>query len=509
MAIEEHPVTALGTYDEPTWAETPTVAPVAPSAPVAAAGLGSVPLVATLFNYLFRQPYRWIRALAHRTPRSDLGLISSYVQTGGVYPTAGGTLSVALPLTEVWVGGVLVQVADSGGSPHVFTASRDSYLFLDADGVRTETEVANGAPAPVGPGGTAVRVSKTVTDGTQVTASTLQLTDVPTLGAIGITALDVIGNLEVTGTLGVTGATTLGSTLEVSGNAIFSLNVEIGGDLDMAGNNIVNGGLLSSVTLATTGNASIGGSLDLTNGAISNVTTFGASGDSTFGAGVAITGGLSIGGSLAANGNVGLGSNGADTVTVNSPMIVAGAAGGSVASDPTATLEWNGAAEFAGRLNVATGTSTTEGDLSKDGSGYLRYRDASATRYAHTNASGWVKGHGQADTIAAAATVTLDTSASVAPLVSADLDVAASCWVSRAIAGTVTVSLDEVGGLGQIGTSGTFSVPITGAGSFAQINFSRVRSAATTTPRVFRLTVAGGGSNVTVQNARITVTPTS
>lgn len=270
MAIEDFPVTALGTYDEPTWAEVPTVAstPVAPSAGVAAAGLGNVTLLAGLFNYLFRQPYRWLRALAHRTPRSDLGLVSSYVQEGGTYATGGGTLSVALPLTEVWVQGVLVQVADALSSPHVFTASRDSYLILNTAGVRTDVETALGAGVPVlSPG--EVIVSKTVTDGTGVVTSTLSLTDVPTLGAIGIDALDVIGNLDVTGnatvtgTLDVTGQTSLG-LLDVANDAVFQLNVEIGGNLDMTSGSISNVTTLGTSGLATLNSASVSTTLGVT-----------------------------------------------------------------------------------------------------------------------------------------------------------------------------------------------------------------------------------------------------
>ena len=258
MAIEDHPVTALGTYDEPTWAETPTVAPVAPSAPIAAAGLGSVTLVSTLFNYLFRQPYRWIRALAHRTPRSDLGLIGSYVQTGGVYTTMGGTLSVALPLTEVWVEGVLIQLADALSSPHVFSASRDSYLFVESDGTRTDVEVGNGAAAPAGPGGTAVLVSKTVTDGTQVTASTRLLTNVVTLGAIA-----------------VDGLLSLGSDLDCNNFDVLDANeITAAGPITVTGD--VASGSVTTATIGTTGNVSIGGNLDMTSGSIANATTIGA-----------------------------------------------------------------------------------------------------------------------------------------------------------------------------------------------------------------------------------------
>jgi hypothetical protein len=283
MAIQDFPENALGIYDEPTWAETPVLTPhnttpVAPTTPIAAAGLGSVTLSSRVLNYLFREPYRWIRALAHRTMRSDTGLIGSFVATGGTYPTGGGTLSVQLPLTEVYVGGVLVQFADSLASPHVFTASRDSYLIVDADGVRLDTEVANGAGVPA-VAGTQVIVSKTVTDGTQVTSSVLILGNQIVLGDIAITGITMGGGLDMDGNsitnvddLGVAGTATVEGGLSVEGSVVaFGEN----------GSLVVDGAIASTAdvkgaTLTSTGGISCGGNLDMTNGSISNVTTLAA-----------------------------------------------------------------------------------------------------------------------------------------------------------------------------------------------------------------------------------------
>jgi hypothetical protein len=266
MAIQDFPENALGILDEPTWAEVPVLTPtnttpVAPSAPIAAAGLGSVTLTSRLFNYLLREPYRFIRALVHRTHRSDTGLIGSYVAAGGTYPTGGGTLSVQLPLTEVYVGGVLVQFADPLASPHVFTASRDSYLIVDAAGVRLDTEVANGAAVP-GVVGTQVIVSKTVTDGTEVTTSTLVLGNQIVLGDVAITGITMGGNLDMDGN-SITSCLDVGTaTIATTGD------VSIGGNLDLTSGSISN-----VTTLSTSGNVSIGGALDMTSGAISNATT--------------------------------------------------------------------------------------------------------------------------------------------------------------------------------------------------------------------------------------------
>ena len=47
--------------------------------------------------------------------------------------------------------------------------------------------------------------------------------------------LDVTGATTLAGTLDVTGAATLGSTLEVTGNTTLSADVSVGGDLDITG----------------------------------------------------------------------------------------------------------------------------------------------------------------------------------------------------------------------------------------------------------------------------------
>jgi hypothetical protein len=161
-------------------------------------------------------------------------------------------------------------------------------------------------------------------------------------------------------------------------------------------------------------------------------------------------------------------------------------------------------------MRIRGSVTVAAGDLSVDASDNLRFRDASATKFVHVNASGWVLGLGRADTLGVAAlTQTLDTAASVAPLAAADLVVEASVWVSRAIAGVVTISLTEVG-VGQIGTNDTFTVPATGGSNFYQISFSRTRVAAPTSPaRIYRLTVDGGASNVTCRNGIIRVGPTA
>jgi hypothetical protein len=220
------------------------------------------------------------------------------------------------------------------------------------------------------------------------------------------------------------------------------------------------------------------------------------------------------------NGNVDIGNNVADALTVTATtsflnttnirgaLLILGASGGSLSTDPTAVVQINGQLEVTGRLTVGSGTSIAARDLSVDGSNNLRYRDASATKYVHVNSSGWVKGHGQTATAGAAAlTLSFDTSVAVAPIVASNLDIEASAWVTRVGGGVVTVSLTEVG-VGQIGTNATFLVVAPGGSAQTQICFSRTH-AASTTPRTYRFTVDGGAANVTVTQGRITATPTT
>ena len=186
-------------------------------------------------------------------------------------------------------------------------------------------------------------------------------------------------------------------------------------------------------------------------------------------------------------------------------FIAAGAPSGGITSDTSALMTWNGQATFSTRLTI-TATTSNAGDIGQDGGSRLQWTDATSTKYVHVSEAGQLRSHGQASTLgAAAASLSLDTTQSVAPRVATNLDVRAEAWVSRAIAGSVTVSLTEVG-VGQIGTNAVRNVVATAVGEGTQICFSRTH-AASTTPRIYRFTVDGGGSNVTVTQARITVEP--
>ena len=270
---------------------------------------------------------------------------------------------------------------------------------------------------------------------------------------------------------------TITSTLTIPNGA--SLNVQLGGTLQCDA-----GSTASFDTLSTSGLAT------LKSCAVTNLLT--------------ASGGLSVPGGTLSCGTAATFSGATTTFS-----------GTNVATGLTTTLTTNGNVLCNGELNSATrmrirgSITVAAGDLSVDASDNLRFRDASATKFVHVNPSGWVLGLGRADTLGGAAlTLSLDTATAVAPLAAADLVVEASVWVSRAIAGIVTISLTEVG-VGQIGTNDTFVVPATGGSNFYQISFSRTRVAAPTSPaRIYRLTVDGGASNVTCRNGLIRVSPT-
>jgi hypothetical protein len=193
--------------------------------------------------------------------------------------------------------------------------------------------------------------------------------------------------------------------------------------------------------------------------------------------------------------------------SVDGAMVVSGADGGSVTSDGLAVLDWNGQILASGRLTIAGSLSIVPGDLSVDGSSNLRYRDAAATKYVHVNASGWVKGHGDTSTAGPSATINVDTDTAVAPIVASDMDIEARASVSRVGGGTVQLTLTEVG-VGPIGASRSRVVVSTAADSYTEVSISRTH-AASTTPRIYRLTVDGLGANVSLVEARITATPAS
>jgi hypothetical protein len=194
------------------------------------------------------------------------------------------------------------------------------------------------------------------------------------------------------------------------------------------------------------------------------------------------------------------------TCSWHAALAVVGASGGSLSSDPTAAMTWNGPATFNG---AATFTSTltlpsaggAAGRIYRDGLDLLRYF-SSAAKYVHTSSNGARRASACADTLgAAAASKSLTTSSPMAPPVATTIEVSAQLWVRRAVSGSVEVSLSESVG-GPIGTTGTIEVTETSGNQWQVVNFCR-EIVVDTTPRTYTVTVNGLGSNVTVTNARI------
>ncbi len=191
----------------------------------------------------------------------------------------------------------------------------------------------------------------------------------------------------------------------------------------------------------------------------------------------------------------------AQTSTFRGPLFMVGDDGGSISSDAFATLNWFGLINCQDRLNVGT-VGSSQGDVFFDGD-RLRFQESGGSVEVNTSRWGYIRGYGEDSSIPAGATISIDTGNTVAPPVAADLHVRGEIWIERAVAGSVTVSLIEVG-VGQIGVSSTASAPLLGSGAYLMFSMSRTVVAADTTPRFYRLEVFGNGQDVTGTNAVVT-----
>jgi len=225
-----------------------------------------------------------------------------------------------------------------------------------------------------------------------------------------------------------------------------------------------------------------------------------------------------VAGLLSAKGAANLGTTAADAINVNgtidllgpstvsntqtvvAPIVVLGASGGGISSDPSAVLNWAGQVK-ADRVTVSS-PPVIAGDLGVQGANRPAFKTAGGIRRIHLSIAGYVRGHAQVDTLAPAVNVSLTTTAAVGPDVAADMDVTGEAWIQRAIAGDVTIGL-IADGLGQIGTNQVVAAPATGGSDWLVVTFSRTNAAASTTPRTYTLDISGGASAVTVKNAKI------
>ena len=174
-----------------------------------------------------------------------------------------------------------------------------------------------------------------------------------TLGVSGNTTLssmlDVSGNTTLFGTLDVSGNTTLSSMLDVSGNT------NLFGTLDVSGNTTLTG------TLGVTGATTLSGELTLSTG--SDLTVSG--GDTSLTGGLTVyTGDTTLGGTLGVSGNTSL--SGTLDVSGNNATTLGGTLDVSGNTTLFGTLDVSGNTTLGGTLDVS-GNTTLGGNLTVNG----------------------------------------------------------------------------------------------------------------------------------------------
>lgn len=94
-------------------------------------------------------------------------LIADYVASGCLVATAGGLIGTTAA-GVAYVGGARIAFA---GATSIYTASKDTYVDMNASGVIVLNAVANGGGEPAAAANT-IRLAKVVTDATQITTVT-------------------------------------------------------------------------------------------------------------------------------------------------------------------------------------------------------------------------------------------------------------------------------------------------------------------------------------------------
>lgn len=339
MATTDIPVNANGTYDEPTWAESGSFSDSA----YEGTGMPSGTLVGPNdFNAPRRHAMRWLRAMRDRIVWSDAGLYGSFLVPRstagyGAWVVAGLNGSIS----PVWVmidadddGGVVVPFYVSVASPHLFDASRDTYVNLDEDGLAEYQAVSLGDPPPTPTAGY-VAVWKVITSGVAITSSSVLLSTIPVFKTIAIETLGVTGDIGLDGALDVGGDTELTGALTVGGLTTLNGSVLVG---DNAADSC-------SFTATVT---------------INNNSTIGSSAADT----------CTVNATLTINNDMTLGSSAADSITIT----------GTVVAPVAVTLP-------SGSTGAMTCTGSTASALSYGGSFLAGHADAYALR-ATSHASG-------------------------------------------------------------------------------------------------------------------------
>lgn len=301
--MTDFPLTAAGTHDDPTWGESGGPFSIPPNV---ATGFGADALPSNTVNYEWQHIARWVRAIRDRMVWSNAGLYTTFLFPGsGTWTIGGATLDSSIGPCWAMVdanddGGIGVQFTVPVGTPHTFTASKDTYVNLDETGAVEYQEVNIGDPAP-SPSAGYVAIWKIVTSVTELVSATVLVFEVPVFVSLAGLSIATTGNAEIGGDLDVVGATTLGGTLGVTGATTLE------DTLDVSGVTIVD----NTFTVDNQNPAYLTG----------NVACGTTSGDAfTCNATAQFNANATFSGELKAEGNTTLGNAGTDTCTVNAVM---------------------------------------------------------------------------------------------------------------------------------------------------------------------------------------------
>lgn len=496
-APQEIPTDATGAVVLPQLAEAPG-ASVSMLSPYDGFVNGQT-LSAANLNATGRDPQRWIRAIAHRMPRADVGLFGSWRETGGAWvndPGKGHTgLQAELPIARVWVdagsGALLVEAFVAGASPVTFPATKLTWVAISTSkaqasannptlgpGNGTTTDAAGlafivtdiGSPEPTPPAGYVV-FSFVRTDATSIvsTGPSTVLPSVPTLRSIRASSI-------------------VAPAIEVEAAAIAALSGIDGDPLAVSGEVSLGDNVTMDPAATLLGGAEVGAA----KGSFAEVeigTTLDVSGLSTL-AGVS-----------------------AASLTIRSGGTLEG-------EDATTTIEGFGTIEGAviqstapGRLSSArfelgSAASPAANTITRTGSALVW----GTSERVHTSAAGLVFARGHLASAAALASHTITTSAACpAPADGSAVAIVGGAMLRRQTAGTCTISLERedspgAGTYTQVGTDRVVVIP-DAANDFKAVRISREYTPAGSLRYRFRI-VANVGS-VEVDSADITVGPSA
>ena len=219
-----------------------------------------------------------------------------------------------------------------------------------------------------------INTTRLTVTGATTLSSTLAVTGNLSVNTNKFNVIATNGNTRVAGTLGVTGATTLSSTLAVTGNISVNTNkfnvTARNGNTRLAGTLGVSGATTLSSTLDVTGNLSVNTNKFNVTAASGNTTlagTLGVTGATTLSSTLGVTGATTLSSTLAVTGNLSVNTNKFNVIAASGNTTIAG------------TLSVSG--------NIETGTwNATTISTTKGGTG--RTTIGTANQFLAVNAAG-------------------------------------------------------------------------------------------------------------------------